>query len=274
VTHLTERTYALLLQGSLPPEDSRALARHLEGPCAVCEELLASLPSADAADALVEEALGALVPAGGRGLSGNDLEFARIERALRERAKPPRPAPRRAAPAAIAAAVLAAGLAGLLLPRAGSERPAWDGDKGTAIRAVPLRLRFLVLTPGGAAPALDKGISGQAVPPGASLQFEIEAGRAAQAALVRVPARGAPELFWSERVPAGRTGVTVEGRPAAYPLAALAGPQRFVLVASDAGLDPRRVAAAAAALAPPARVSPELSPLEGLSFDVVEVEVR
>ncbi|HEY6099094.1 MAG TPA: hypothetical protein VIW03_06675, partial [Anaeromyxobacter sp.] len=99
--HLTERTYELLLQGSLPPEDGRALARHLEEPCALCEEFLASRPTADAADGLVEEALGALAPAGGR---GNDIEFARIERRVREGAPAPRRIRRRIVPAALAAA--------------------------------------------------------------------------------------------------------------------------------------------------------------------------
>jgi hypothetical protein len=108
----------------------------------------------------------------------------------------------------------------------------------------------------------------------ASLQFEIEAGRQAHVALLRVPPRGAPETIWSEPVPAGRTVVTLDGRPAAYPLAgAEEGAQRFVLVASDGRLDPSRAAAAAAALAP-ARATPELPSAEGLTFDWVEVEVR
>ena len=272
MTHLTERTYALLLQGSLPPEDSRALARHLEEACAVCEEFLASRPTADAADGLVENALGALVPAGGR---GNDLEFARIERRLREGPPAPRRAARRLAPAALAAAVLAAGLAGLVVPRAGSERPGWDGLKGAAPRAIPVRLRFVVVTPvPGGPPELEKGVPGQAVGAEGSLHFEIESGRSAHAALVRVPARGSPEPFWSERIGPGRSAVSIAGRPAAYPLAELAGTQRFVLVASEERLDPDRLARAAAALAPPARVSPDLPPLDGLSLDVVEIEVR
>lgn len=272
MTHLTERSYELLLQGSLPPEDARALARHLEGPCAVCEEFLASRPTADAADGLVEEGLGALVPAGGR---GSDIEFARIEKRLRGGAPAPRRTSRHLVPAAVAAAVLAAGLAGLLVPRGGTERPAWDGMKGAARRAIPVRLRFLVVTPApGGPPVLEKGVSGQPVHAGASLQFEVESGRSAQAALVRVPAHGEPELFWSERVGPGRSTVTVAGRPAAYPLADLAGSQRFVLVVSEERLEPDRIARAAAALAPPVRVTAELPGLDGLSLDVVEVEVR
>ncbi|HET7826717.1 MAG TPA: hypothetical protein VFK90_15385, partial [Anaeromyxobacter sp.] len=128
MTHLTARTYELLLRGSLPAEDARSLARHLHEPCAVCEEFLASRPAADAADGLVEAALDAFAPAGGR---GNDLEFARIERRLREAAPAPRAAPRRALPAAFAAAVLAAGVAALVAPRPSPHRAAWDGAKGT-----------------------------------------------------------------------------------------------------------------------------------------------
>jgi hypothetical protein len=272
VTHLTEQSYRLLLQGSLPPAEARLLARHLEEACDVCEEFLASRPTADAADGLVDEALGALVPAGGR---GSDLEFARIVRRVREGAGPPRRRTRGLAPAAIAAAVLAAGLAGLLVPREVPEPSAWDGVKGASPRAIPVRLRFLVVAPSPAGPpALEKGVPGQAVGRAASLQFEIESGRAAYVALLRVAAGGAPEVVWSERVGEGRSPVAVEGRPAAYPLADLAGPQRFVLVASGERLDGDRIARAAAALAPPARVRADLAGLDGLSIDVVEVEVR
>jgi hypothetical protein len=271
VTHLTDRSYDLLLQGSLPPEEARALARHLEEACTVCEEFLASRPTADAADGLVEGALGALVPAGGR---GHDLEFARIERALRE--GPPRPrASRRIGSAALAAAVLAAGLAGLLVPRAGPERPAWDGTKGAAQASLPVRLRFAVVTAAaGGPPALEKGVPGQVVAPEASLQFEIESGRAAHAALVRVPESGAPELFWSERVAEGRTAIAVEGRPAAYPLAELSGAQRFVLVAAEERLHPERIARAVEVVAGSGRLAAEAPALDGLSLDVVEVRVR
>jgi hypothetical protein len=272
VMHLTERMYRLLLQGLLPSEEARALACHLEEECAICEEFLASRPSADAVDGLVDEGLGALVPAGER---GSDLDFARIERRLRERAPAPRGASRRLAPAALAAAVLAAGLAALVVPRGGAERAAWDGVKGPAPRALPVRLRFLVVTPApGGPPALEKGVSGQPVQAGASLEFEVESGRAAQAALLRVPTRGGPELFWSGRVLPGGSQITVGGRPAAYPLADLAGVQRFILVASEERLEPERLARAAAALAPPARIAADLPGLEGLSLDVVEVEVR
>lgn len=270
--HLTERMYGLLLQGLLPSEEARALACHLEEECAICEEFLASRPSADAVDGLVDEGLGALVPARER---GHDPDFARIERSLRGRTQASRGTSRRFAPAALAAAALAAGLAALVVPRGDAERAAWDGVKGSATRAIPVRLKFLVVTPTpGGPPALEKGVSGQPVQAGASLHFEMESGRAAQAALLRVPARGGPELFWSGRVSPGRSEITVGGRPAGYALADLAGAQRFVLVASEEQLEPERLARAAAALAPPARIAADLPGLEGLSLDVVEVEVR
>lgn len=271
--HLSERSYLLLLQGSLPPAEARLLARHLEEGCTFCEEFLASRPAADAVDGLVDEALGALIPAAGD--RGNDLELARIERRVREGSAALRRRPLAFVPGAIAAAVLAAGLAGLVLPRGGSDRPARDGEKGAVLRAVPVRLRFLVVSasPHGP-PALEKGVSGEAVASAASLQFEVESARASHVALFRVPSAGAPELVWSERVGEGRSTVTVDGRPAVYPLAGLAGPQRFVLLASEERLDRDRIARAAASLAPPARVRADLPPLDGLSLDVVEVEVR
>src|SRR5512138_1977631 len=101
--HLSERSYLLLLQGSLPPVEARLLARHLEEGCTFCEEFLASRPAADAVDGLVDEAVGALVPAGDR---GNDLEFARIERRVREGSAAVRRRPLAFVPGAIAAAVL------------------------------------------------------------------------------------------------------------------------------------------------------------------------
>lgn len=270
--HLTELTYRNLLQGLLPPEEARALARHLEEACAICEEFLASRPSADAADGLVEESLGALVPAGGR---GNDLEFARIERSLRGPPPAPRSASRRLVPAALAAAALAAGIAALVVPRGDAERAAWDGVKGSAPHRIPVRLQFLVVTPSpGGPPSLEKGVSGQPVQAGASLHFEVESGRVAHAALLRAPAHGGPDVFWSGQVSPGRTEITAGGRPAGYPLADLAGPQRFILVASEERLEPERLARAAAALAPPARITADLPGLEGLSVDVLEVEVR
>lgn len=274
--HLDAAAEEGLLRGNLSREEAADLARHLAAPCEVCEAFLAERGSADGLDGRVEASLGALGPPGA---PGNDLEFARIERRLRDLARPSR-RPARAftgLAGAAAAALLAAGLAGLLLPRPPPDRPdrpAWDGLKGTA-RAIPVRLRFVVVAPEpGGRPSLEKGVPGQAVSPSAALQFEVEAMRPASIALVRVAARGAPEIFWAERVDVGRTSVSVAGRPAAYPLAELSGAQRFVLVASEERLDEGRAVAAAAALAPPVRSAPDLPALHGLSLDVVEVEVR
>jgi hypothetical protein len=267
--HLDDRTYRELLAGTLRPDLARELARHLDGACERCERFLAERPGADALDARADAALARLAPGGG---SGNDVEFARI---LRAAAEPPRRRRPLAPALAAAAAVLVAGLAGLYLAHGTrSEQSAWNGVKGSAREGVPLRLRFLVVEGGGGAPALEKGVSGQAVPPAASLQFQLDLGRAADVALVRVPPHGEPEVFFRERLGSGRVDVGLGGAPAAYPLAQLAGPQRFVAVASDEPISPDRIARAASALAPPARVSSDLPGLDGLSLDVVEVNVR
>lgn len=269
VTHLDAGTYERLRRGTLPPAEVRALARHLEGACETCEAFLASLPAADGLDGRVEAALGALPVAGAQ---GSDLEFARIERRLRGDGAPARRSGRIVA-GMVAAAVLAVGLAGVLAPRPAPERPGWDGLKGTG-QAIPVRLRFVVLAPREGGPSVEKGVSGQEVSASASLQFEVETGRPAAVALVRVPVGGAPEIFWRARVGQGRTTVEMGGRPAAYPLSGLSGPQRFVLVASAEEPDETRLAAAARAISPRARTSSEPFAADGLSLDLVEVEVR
>jgi hypothetical protein len=269
VTHLTAQSCRQLLEGTLPADEARRLSEHLSGECEVCEEILRTLPDADAADGWVDGALAALGPAAPESL--DDLEFARIERRLKQA----RATRTRLRPAAIAAAVLIAGVAGLVVAPRGPDQHAAGGIKGASPAPIPVRLRFLVLSPvAGASPAIEKGVSGETVGESSSLAFEIEAGRAAEAALVRVPERGAPEVLWRERVPQGRTSVSVDGRPAAYPVAELSGPQRFVLVASEEGIEDARAAQAAAALAPPARIAPDAPGLDGLSLDVVEVIVR
>jgi len=262
--HLTQRSYRRLLDGTMEEREAREIARHLERECEICEAFLESCVEVDAVDGRVDGALAALSP---EGAEGHDLEFARIERGLRS-SPPPR---RRLAPVlAVAATLAVAGMAGLIATRV---HPAgWTGEKGVA-RPVPLRLRFVVIQGLPARPGVEKGTSGEAVDASASLQFEVELGRAAEVALVRVPAAGAPEPFYRERLRPGRTGITVGGSPAAYPLRDLAGPQRFVAIAGER-LDADRIARAAEALAPPASPAPDLPGLDGLSLDVVEVNVR
>lgn len=284
--HLTEAIYAKLVRGELPPAEARAWARHLEASCERCEAFLATRPEPDALDARADRALSAL---GAPGAPGNDLEFRRIERRLAgaepedDRAGPgPAARPRRLPRPALAAAagVLVAGLAGAWLAIRSPERPGppeWTGEKGAgaAAAAIPVRLRFLVVegAGGAAGPDVEKGVPGQAVPAAAKLQFEVELGRAAQVALLRTAPGQAPEVFFRAALPAGRTVITLDGRPAAYPLAGLAGPQRFLAIASAAPLDDAGAARAAERLGAgrPGAAEPGL---EGLSVDAVDVAVQ
>lgn len=107
-----------------------------------------------------------------------------------------------------------------------------------------------------------------------SLIFEVEASRAADLALARVSPGGGAEILWRRRVAAGPTPVTIDGRPAAYPLSEFVGPQRFVLIASEEPLDDARAHGAAAALAPPHGLASDAPELDGLSIDVVDLSVR
>jgi hypothetical protein len=262
--HLDDTTYRRLVDGSLPGPEGQVLAEHLQVDCEVCEAFLAARP-AGWLDGRVDAALASL-PGSFAG-AGHDLEFARIQGALAR----PRPASRRWAPGlALAAGVLLAGLAGLILPRGPVGDDGWQGLKGRDPQAVPLRLRFLVISPAvGGPPSLERGVSGQAVPAAASLQFEVELGRAANVLLARAGGSGAPEVFLAAHLPAGRNVVSLDGRPAAYPLRSLAGPQRFLALASEAAIDPAD-AARAAALGAAARRD------EGpaISLDLVVVQVR
>lgn len=272
MTHLTDATYRGLLEGSLPPDEGARLARHLDEDCAECEAFLASREAVDGLDGQVDRALAALAPASAS--RRNDLELARIEQRLREMQHPPRRSPRSVPVALAAAAILVAGVAGLLVSGSDPRRPAWTGEKGAGAHAVPVRLRFLVLTAGVGGVEIAKGVSGQTVSASSSLEFEIETGSAADVAIGRVPQHGKPDFFWHERVGAGRAQATVRGHPAAYPLIDALGAQRFVAVASEDPLDDARLARVASALAASAGIAPNVPGLDGLSFDAVEVEVR
>lgn len=277
VMHLEEHNLRQLLDGSLDPVAAKALAEHLAEGCDACEAMLAARSTADAADGLVDQALLGLAP-GGAAEQGNDLEYARIRRRLaRERRGG---MGRLLRLGALAAAVLA--VAGVTFEIARIDRkaepgPADDGMKGMAPQAIPVRLRFLVVHPAetGSVPELEKGASGAVLDPLSALEFQVEMARSGYATLVRVGPGGDMDLFWQDRLAqAGSIEVSLGGRPAAYPLAGLSGRQRILLLASPEPLTRERVAAAARALAPPARLSPESPALEGLSIDVVEVTVR
>lgn len=239
--HLDPRTYAGLLDGTLPPAEARALAEHLAGDCETCERFLAGRDRADALDGLGDAAIDLAFPP--PRLEDDELAFARLQRRLR-----PAPRGRRwiLASAAIAATLLVTAVAGTLTHRAGSPpAEAWDGVKGSGQGAAEVRLRFVRLAPGG---ATVQGGSGEQVAPSASLLFEVESDRSAEVVLARVAPDGSAELLWRQRVAAGRTVVGSGGRAAAYRVSGLSGRQRFVVVAGD-GLDPARAEQAVKAVA-------------------------
>jgi hypothetical protein len=266
--HLTTATYLALLDQTLPAAEARALAAHLDAGCEACEGWLADRTGADRLDGRVDAALAALSTATAG--AGHDLEYARLTRALADGSGAAPPRRRWVLGLAVAAAVLVAGVAGLV-QRSPAPAPApdgWDGIKGAAAQVVPLRLRFLVLLPrAGAVPGIEKGVSGQVVPPEASLQFQVELGREADVVLARATGATA-EPFFHARLPAGRTVVSVSGQPAAYPLAQLAGPQRFLALAGAQPVEPADVDRAARGAAAAA------GPGQPISLDVIEVHVR
>jgi hypothetical protein len=258
--HLDRQTVAKLLAGTLPPAEARRWAEHLDAECAECEALLAADGPADALDGLADEALAAHgAHAEAARDAGNDLEFARIQRAVRGRT----PVRRFAAFAAIAAAALLAG--GLVLKVAAPPRQDWDGMKGFArTQGVPARLRFAVQGAGD-----ERGASGQTLPAGASLLFRVEVGAPAYVAVLRA-GDGEP-FFTGHAEQPGALDVVLDGAPAAYPLDGLQGTQRFVLVASPTPITPADLRAAAAIAQAGTR---EDSTRAGLTLDVVEVTVR
>lgn len=259
--HLDERGLEGLLRGDLDPAQARRLGEHLRQPCEQCEALLAG--PGGALDAMADRALGAVAPPGGE--AGNDLEFARIMRAVRRRRARPL-----AAVAALAAGLLA--VAGVTLsvarhPGGGPE----EGVKGPASADLPVRLKAL-LAPAGAAPELARVGSGAEVPASGSLFFRIEAGAEADVALLRLGPDGVEVVFRARAGAPGTIDVSAGGKPAAYSLGGLSGRQRFVLVASREALDPARIEAAGAALR--AGSGPDDARLAGLAVSALEVVVR
>lgn len=267
--HLDPSTYAALIAGTLSPNEARALSAHLDGECAQCEQFLAGQSGVDALDGVTDAAIARALPAAVGG--GNDVEYARIRRALAYGRRIPR---RRLLSAAVAASLAVAGIAGFLAlaPSRSGELASrdWDGTKGHHARAIPVRLRFLEMGVDG---RIEKGVSGEQLSSSSSLIFEVEASRGAWVSLARVSANGA-EILWRSRVAAGRAQVSVGGRPAGYPLDGLVGPQRFVLIASHGPVEDARAREAAAALAPPFAISADAPALDGLSLDVVDISVH
>lgn len=266
--HLNEAILRRLLDRTLTPGEAKALSEHLGQDCELCEAFLAERATADAVDGLVDRALAATAP----GEAGNDLEYARIERRLNGLRRTRAPL---VAGLAAAAALLVVG--GVAMRLAGEQKPAaqWDGFKGVPGDFVPAKLGFVVARGAGSAAQLEKGAPGMKLGRDQSLLFRVEVSKAADVALVRIGGSGEPDAFFHERFDAaGQRDVTSGDKPAAYDLQDLAGPQRFVLVASPHALTPERIVAAARALKPPDKLSAEAPALDGLSLDVVEVTVK
>ncbi|HEY6105799.1 MAG TPA: hypothetical protein VIV59_07450, partial [Anaeromyxobacteraceae bacterium] len=154
--HLDERSLDGLLRGGLDQAEARRLAAHLRERCEECERFLAG--QGGVLDGMADRALGA---AGPRSEAGDDVEFARIMRAVRKRRARPR-----AAIAALAAGFLAAAGVTLAVLR---HRPAGqpeEGIKGFESRTLPVGLRAL-LAPAAAPgnpPELSRVASGAEVP--------------------------------------------------------------------------------------------------------------
>jgi hypothetical protein len=257
--HLDPLALRRLLRGELSPGEARRLAGHLARECPDCEAVIAADP---ALDERVDRALASLAPPRDEE-RGDDLEFARIQRAVRQaKARPSRRL------GVIAAAALVAIGAGVVLRLERAPRSDWTGEKGRAGTAVPAKLRFAVA--GG--PGLERGATGQVLPPEASLLFRIEVGAPAYVALVRVGGSDREVVFQGHADRPGAMDVSVNGRPAAYPLHGLSGPQRFVLVAGTRPIEERHLAEAARVIQGQAATREPRSP--ELSIDVVEITVR
>jgi hypothetical protein len=267
--HLTNETLERLLAGTADAAEARALAAHLDDACPRCEALLAGHGGATL-DALADHPLSALAPARPEE-RGNDLEYARIQRSLRAP-----PARRRGwVPAVAAAAVLAAGAVGLQLATRDGHEDRWDGVKGsTAARsaAVPVRLSAVAVAE---EQRVWRIASGDELPASAAVQLRVELGAPADLAIARLGPGGDVDLFWHERAgAAGAVTVTASGRPAAYPLNALSGRQRFVVVASAGRLAPEAIRRVVGQVTGDGRAIGAGPGGEELSLDVISVMVR
>lgn len=273
--HLTDRTLRRLLDATMDPAEARALAAHLETECPRCEALLASGP-ADL-DGRADRALTALAPLRPEE-AGNELEYERILRKAHSgRSNRARWAPLVATVAA-ALAITVGGVVQVTVKRSTREAPL-DGVKGVIAgpsRTVPVRLSAVaVLAEPVRQPRIWKVASGDVVPRGAQLQLRVDVGGMADLALARVGPAGEVDVFWHERVAtAGPVQPSMAGRPAAYSLADLAGPQRFIVLASPEPIPPGRVATAARELSPPARIAGQNPALGDASADILEITVR
>ncbi len=274
--HLTNDNLERLLAGRATASEARALGDHLDYPCPRCEAVLARHGGAEL-EALADRALSGIEEPTAEE-RGNDIEYARIRRAV-QAAPALRPA-RRWIPAVAAAAVLlVAGGVGLELARDRARDDRWDGVKGMGqplANPVAVRLSAAAVSGGpGSTARVWHVVGGDELPASAALQLRVEVGAPADVAIARIGPDGRADLFWHERAPtAGTVTVTAGGRPAAYPLQSLGGPQVFVALASRGRLTPERIRAVSGGVIGTAQaVTGGVSP-DGVSVDVLSVVVR
>jgi hypothetical protein len=174
-----------------------------------------------------------------------------------------------------AAIAIAAGMVVVLRP---TQEERWTGIKGATSGAAPLRIRYLVAatTPDA---ALERGADGGRYARDRALVFRVEAGGGGYLYLVRV-SRNESERVWPAP---GRTDAHVDGgaydfseggRPTAYPLRELKGPQRFAAVLAPEPLDQDRLARLARSLPPEMKAVGGAATEEGITVDAIDLVVE
>ena len=259
MSHLTSAKLAALLEGSLPVEEIRALAAHLEQPCPRCEALLE-------AEGPELETLCALLEAESAWEGEERLPAPHRERLAQEIL----PTPRRSwrIPGGLGAVVaLAAAL--LIFLRPGPPEP--GGLKGAELSPPGVELRVVAAQEQGDSLELLGLLSdGDQAQRQWTLLFEIHSDRAAARSLFVVdgasrltllypPAGALPELEAG-----GRRAVSVGSSRVALDLGDMEGPLTLVAAASALALDP------VDGVLRPWQAG---APLEGVGYDSLRLEL-
>jgi len=243
MTHLTRPRLEALLEGSLPAEERRALARHLATGCEICAALLAEEPEGEG-------------PGGGAGLDLDTL--ARLIAAEEAPAQAPPlpvrvatwravqgklPRPARTRPWVAAALALAAAI--LLVVIARPPSPELRTPKGDTLLPAPVVLRVVAGQERGGRLEPGRRLSeGDTVHPGDTLLFEVQTGAPAAFALWLVDAAGTltvldPPQGPAPVLPAGRHALTRGGQWVAFDVDPQPGPLTIVAAAAPTARDPR-----------------------------------